>query len=468
MIVEPYKRPPAPPGVAVLTEAAEIVTEDGAWLDPEEVPSSVRVFAQWDVVRLLMYGGIGEALCWNNEEIRWRFRAHPEEGEWVARPSDAFVLRLPLTETLTPRAFLAGVVAWRDWLAQYAAAPTGTTGSSSMSLLRSRLRRRLVCGWGERPPLIQTRGGRMQLGPAGQGRFEGRLVQLDLPSAYARLIGEATYGGVWQEADHTGRRFDYWLSDPAPMFVQAEVTVPASIGYGPLMRCFKRRVHYAEMQVHSRTVYRDGTPWLYPVGRRLAGVWSRAEFLAAVEAGCKAKVRKAWVQRSDGQPFTAWWESVQEGRAKLDGPGEALAKMTGNALWGRFCLDPRVAGRRTIRGAGGPSRALRDRPAPPPAHDLAEWVSGTTRGRLFEAMRWAGDRLLSANTDGLWVRDDGTPPPEGWRVKAEAHRLDLIGPTCLRYWPVKSRWPRVVFAGVPAIDAAQAFEREWELLGEAA
>jgi hypothetical protein len=473
VIVEPYKRPPAPPRVAVLTEAGAILAEDGRWLDVEEgVASGYRVFAQWDVVKLMMYGGVGEALCWNNEEVRWRFLTHPEEEDWRARPSDVFVLRLPLSELLPPRAFLAGVVAWRDWLARWGASPTGTTGSSSMALLRARLERRVACGTGERPPFVQTRGGRMQLGPAGPGRYEGRLLQLDLPAAYARRIGATPYGGIWQAVEHSGRRFDYWLTSDTtrPLFVRAEVRIPKGLPYGPLIRYQQRRISLLESQVQAKAVEADGTPWLYPVGRRISGVWTRGEIVAAIEAGCKVRMRAAWVHRSPWTPFAAWWEAVEDGRERLSGAGEALAKMTGNALWGRFCLDPRVAGRRTIRGAGlAPERArlLKPHPAPPPAHDLAEWVSGSTRGELYRLMVWAGERLLSVNTDGAWVADDGSQPPEGWRVKTRAHRLDLIAPSCLRYWPERSRWPRTVFAGVPAIEAKEAFEREWQLLEEA-
>ena len=461
MIVEPYKRNPAPPRVAVLTEEGAIVDEDGGWLDPDEVPAGTRVFAQWDVVRELMAADIGEALCWNNEEIRWRFTPRPAEEEWRSRPGDAYVLRLPLTDILTPKVMLGALVSWRDWLGGCGAAPTGTTGSSSMSLLRSRLERRLVCGFGSRPPLIQTRGGRLQLGVQGQGRVEGRLALLDLPSAYATLLGSAVYGGAWREVDRSGRLLDHWLEREEPMFVQAEVSVPSGLPFGPLVRTFRRRIHFAEMQVYSKAVYPDGTSYLYPTGRRLAGVWTREEFLEAVECGCRVKVRGAWVHRAAGRPLFPWWQTVSEGRDRLSGVGSTLAKMTGNALWGRFCMDPRVAGRRTIRG-GRAIRQLEPRPAPPPAHDLAEYVSGTVRARLFRLMRESGDRLVSANTDGAWILDDGTPPPDGWRVKSRAHRLELLAPACLRYWPEKSRWPRVVYAGQPFRRAEVEFENAWQ------
>lgn len=459
MIVEPYKRPPAAPTVACLTEAGVIVTEHGERLEPDEVPADVRVFAQWDVVRLLRNAYLGEALCWNNEEVRWRETAHEDETEWIRRAGDAYVIRLPLSETLTPKVFLEGLVAWRDWLATVTASPTGTTGSAAMSLLRARLERRLVTGQGDRPPLRSTRGGRMQLGPAGQGRFEGKLVLLDLPSAYAQTLGETVYGGVWRQTTNTA----YWLDRSEPMFLRCDVYVPKGLAYGPLVRTFRRRVHFELMQFYGKAVYADGTPWLYPTGRRISGVWTRSEITAAIEAGCKVKIREAWVHRSARQPFLPWWNTIQQGRLELTGVGELLAKMTGNALWGRFCLDPLVAGRRTIvRHSSGQTVELQRRPSAWPAHDLAEHVSGTTRGRLYDLMAWAGDRLLSANTDGAWIRDNGQKPPEDWRVKRRAHRLDLLAPSCLRYWPEKSKWPRVVFAGVPMIEADSAFEKAWE------
>ena len=467
MIVEPYKRTPAPPRVAVLTEAGAIVDEDGEWHDHDHVPAGTRVFGQWDVVRLLMQAGLGEALCWNNEEIRWRMTARPVEQTWQNRPGDVYVLRLPLTERLTPPALLKALTGWRDWLADVGAAPTGTTGSSSMSLLRSRLEGRLVCGMGERPPLIQTRGGRQQLGPAGAGRYDGKLVLLDLPAAYASLLGATPYGGIWRRVDHSGREYGYWLEvSDEPMFIRATVRVP-DLADGPLLRCFRRRVHYAEMEVYSKTRYPDGGSWLYPAGRTLAGTWTRDELLAATEAGCTIAVKDAWVHRAPGRPFEPWWQTVEHGRDTLGGLGASLAKMTGNALWGRFCLDPRVAGRRTIRGRAG-VRELRQNPFQWPAHDLAEYVSGSVRARIYRLIVWAGPRLVSANTDGAWVVDDGSEPPDGWRVKARAHRLDLLAPACLRYWPEQSRWPRVVFAGVPPLLADAAFDQAWSTHLEAA
>src|ERR1035437_796752 len=89
-------------------------------------------------------------------------------------------------------------------------------------------------------------------------------------------------------------------------------------------------------------------------------------------------------------------------------PGLAglLAKVTGNALWGRFCMDPRSQGRRSIRSRNGKigSRELPLRGGLPPAHDLAELVSGRVRAELYRLMVAAGDDLLSAHTDAAWIR----------------------------------------------------------------
>ena len=58
-----------------------------------------------------------------------------------------------------------------------------------------------------------------------------------------------------------------------------------------------------------------------------------------------------------------------------------------------------------------------------------------------------------------WVVDDGTPYPEGWRVKQRAHQLDYLSPVAYRYW--RGRWPSVVFAGSPPLEAEERFAEEW-------
>lgn len=467
MRVGPYRREPRRFDVAVLTEDGLLRHEDGGLYHPDELPEASAAFGQWDVARSLMRSGVGEALCWNNEEVKWRRTPRPEEEDWVNRASDVAVHRVPLHPRRRERAFLTDVVAWRDWLQRAdARAASGTVGAEAMSLLKASLAGQEPINFGRafqglpehRPPIRWTRGARIQDGPAGQGCHRGRLVQLDLPSAYSSLLGSLRYGGTWRQLGEVrGRRFDQWLqaSDELPMFVRAMVEVPELEGPGPLLRHRRLRDNFITM--HDLALRGPPDPH-YPSGCHLAGVWTRAEIMAALRVGCAVEPLQAWVHHSERRPFAAWWELIRAGREELrNEPGELLVKMTGNALVGQFS---REGGRRTIRG-GGRRRARRCPSGfqPYPAHDLAEYVTGTTRARLYELCRWAGERLLTAHTDGAWIVDDGTPYPEGWRVKQTAHQLDLLAPAMYRYW--RGRWPRVVFAGSPPGEAEERFAEEW-------
>ena len=482
MIVEPYKLRPVAPQVALLTPDGVPVSEHGELLDLDDWPPGCRLWASYETVYALVRAGNGEALCWDGEEIRWRHRRF-EDG-WKRRASDANVIKLPL-DHLRFEQSLAGFAAWRDWLAAFGASPTGTSGSAAWSLLRARLERRLVTGAGERPPLLQTLGGRQQLGPAGQGRFEGRLELHDLPSAYAATLAGLRYGGTWLEAaDTPGRRLETFAGGDYPVFVRARVRVP-ELDYGPLPRRPRRRVArgFLAAALAGST---------YPVGRTLQGLWTWEELAAAEAAGCRVeRVLGGWVHRSGWFPFAPWWEAVEQGR-RMPGLAGQLAKLTGNALWGRFAMDPRSSGGRTIRSHNGRrlrARLLPERPFPFPAHDLAETVSGRVRARLFLAMLAAGEGLVSAHTDGLWIESTSRPGQtasrephkledrvqlpgplsEEWRVKSRARRLDVLDPQVLRVWPRDpAAEPRVVYAGRPVTVAAEDFERAWARAGFAA
>lgn len=473
MIVEPYRtevgsaRRPIPT-VALLVDrgaSAAAVSEDGEVLDLDDWPASTRLWAAYSVVYDLVRAGVGEAKCWRDEEIQWR-HARLEDG-WVKRGSDANVIKLPFAN-LSIEAQLRGFAGWRDWLAACGATPTGTSGSAAMSLLKASLPRKLVTSSGAHPPIRFTVGGRQEVGPAGPGRFEGELVHLDLPAAYARTLAGIRYGGEWFPTDDPFA----WAEDH-PVFVRAVVDVP-ELPFGPLVKRPARapRSHLESVLLGS----------FYPVGRRLQGVWTREELAAAIEHGCRLRrVLKAWVHRSAWFPFARWWEMVEEGRA-IGGLTGALAKVTGNALWGRFCLDPSLGGARSIRCLNGggnlASRPLRLGRMPWPAHDLAETVSGRVRARLYDLMMKAGDRLISAHTDGAWILDEkrsdasGRPTRHstirvaeaaGWRVKERARRLDLLGPQTLRYWPQPAHpaEPFHVVSGVPAEHAPAMFEAQW-------
>lgn len=451
-MIAPYKRHPSPPRVAILTPEGEAISEHGLRLDLDDWPTNHRIWTDYDTVRSLVAAGHGEALCWNGEEIRWRHRRF-EEG-WKPRHSDVAVVKLPFAETVerTVHAFAA----WRDWLASYGASPTGTTGSAAWSLLRAKLAAPLWTSIGAIPPIAWTLGGRQELGPAGQGHFDGLLTQLDLPAAYASELGNLRYGGHWHLAsDLPARDAAWWAQEGRPVFCRAIVKVP-ECRYGPLPRRPRKPQHGGTAAVLGSE---------YPTGCRMQGCWTYQELEAAERRGVRiVKVIETYVHLSASRPFLPWWDAILEGR-KMPGLAGLLAKTTGNALWGRFAMSVHTNGTRTIRGADGKGR-LTARPFPflgglPGAHDLAETVSGRVRSKLYDAMEIAGADLLSAHTDGIWSRASARLDElDEWRQKQNARELWLLDPQVLRYKPVRGR-VQTVFAGVPAGLADQAFDEEW-------
>lgn len=455
-MIRPYVRHPEPPHVALLTSAGDAISERGQVLDFENWPEDTLCWCDYDTVRTIVSEGRGEALCWNGEEITWRHRRLDREG-WTRRPSDVHVIKLPFYDQheLTVHA----LARWRDWLASYGASPTSTTGSAAWSLLRARLERPLWTAFGETPPLKQTLGGRQEIGPAGAGSFRGDLLQLDLPAAYASELGHLRYGGHWFKASSLPKHDPDWWSDGGrPVFCRAFVTVPET-RYGPLPRRPRKRVYGLAAALLGAE---------YPTGGRLQGVWTWQELQAAERHGSRiVRIAETWVHLAgDQQPFLPWWRAIEAGR-EMSGLAGLLAKTTGNALWGRFAMDTKAHGVRTIRSADKRGR-LRSRPNPfrggrPPAHDVAETVSGRVRGRLYDAMMLAGDDLISAHTDGIWCREgDWIEELPEWRRKQNARLLELLDPQVLRYWPKRGRGVQTVFAGVPALLAEQAFADAWE------
>lgn len=457
MKVDPYKLRPVPPRIALLVDAEKALLEGGELVRLSELEKDVRVFAQGELVAELLACERGEALAWNGEPIRWR-PSERSSSEWRNHPHDARVLWLPFPKR--PVDGLEGLCLWRDWLAEYGASPLGSLGSSAFSLLRATLEEPLWTTVGERPPVRFTLGGRQELGPAGAGSFRGPLSHFDIPAAYAETLGRLRYGGWWREVD---TRFPFELAHARGMlvFCRAKVKVPELL-FGPLPR-----------RPRARPALWDSVlfPVEYPTGRRMQGVWTWDELRGALEAGCTIeKLLGVWIHTTGDEshlPFAPWLAAVHDGR-RMPGFAKTVAKATGNALWGQFCIRPdgrrqivtwRREGRRMVRHL---------RPVPvhgtrPGAPDLAELVTGKVRARLASMMLEAGKSLLSAHTDGVWLRGSGRPP-EGWRLETRASRLDLIGPQELRYWPEGETEPVYVVSGVPERLAPETFARAWEEL----
>lgn len=467
-MISPYKRPPQVPVMAILLPDRTVLDERGKRIDldnfplPAETGETVRVFCSYDTVRKLVLEGYGEALCWNREEIRWRHRQF-EQG-WRNRPSDVSVLKTPFPDDVSKA--LRALCNWRDWLASYRAVPVGTTGSAAWSLLRACLRKDLWLGVGSPPPLRQTLGGRQELGPAGAGTFTGSIEQLDIPAAYAWELGHLPYGGRWFKASEFvggNRPPEWWAQQGRPTFCRAVVRVPDSFYLGPLPRRPRGRRSGLRALVAGAS---------YPVGVKLQGLWTWQELLAAEAAGSKiVRVLETWGHISgDETPFLPWWNAIHAGR-QMPGMAGQLAKMTGNALWGRFCMDNSV-GERSVSSHKPGERHMRTRVlnfigGSRPDHALAETVSGRIRAALFMFMYRAGDRLISAHTDGAWTYSLGADAPEGWRRKQRAVQLDLLDSQHLRYF-TSSREPVAVFSGVPASLSLEHFQKAWEGAGYAA
>lgn len=473
MKVDPYVRAPKPPTLlALLRPDGTIVDEHGDTINPDnDWPEGCRCFTSYDTVRELVTQGNGEGLCWNREEIRWRHRRF-EDG-WKRRQSDVAVIKLPFPES--DQRTLLGLRAWRNWLASHGASlGGGTSGAAAWSLLRASLEEPLWLAVGARPPLRQTLGGRQELGPHGQGRFEGVLSHYDLPAAYASQLGGLRYGGRWIRDSGAP---SWWARDGKAVFVRAKVTVPAGI-LGPLPRR-PRKPAYGLRSVLLGSYY--------PSGCRMQGIWSFQELEAARDAGVKVhRILDTWVHvAGDAYPFASWWSRVQEGR-RMPGLAGMLAKTTGNALWGQFCMDAHSNGERSVSSSDSrgrmSARVLPFAGGRPPDHALAETVSGRVRALLYRAMVAAGDGLASAHTDGIWIVGGSTnrskspgcepgrcqfesdPSLSNWRLKEQARRLDLLDPQVLRYWPkpMDEREPFHVFSGMPSSQQPEMFEQQWQ------
>lgn len=455
-LIRPYQLRPVAPTMALLLPDGRAVDEHGEQHSLDALPHGTRVYSSWDTVEELLTQGRGEAFCWDGDPIRWRHRSF-EDGPagWTRRPSDVTVIRLPFPET--GQDAVAGLAAWRDWLADSGASPLGSLGSSGMSLLRARLGRDLWTARGVLPPIRWTLGGRQELGVAPRSSVTG-ATHVDLPAAYARTLGELRYGGVWREVDEERIDLGFWAAEGRPVFAHAQVTLPG-LRFGPLPRRPRKRPETA----WDRSPF--GVEAHYPTKGRLRGTWTAEELIEATAAGCRVKVDRLWVHVTEegelGLPFAPWWSSVQEGRAMPDRFGAQLAKACANALWGQFCVSE---GRRTLLRSQAGRRVAVSLPTPgggmPRSWDLAELITGRVRARLAGLMRELGEQVVSVHTDGGWMRGS-VVAPEGWEIKDRAAVVDVLGPQLLRYRREKAAPWLYRVSGVAPSRAPEAFETLW-------
>ncbi len=444
MIVEPYKTHPAPPRIGVLVDHTSYLDETHAARPLASLEPGERVYASQDVALELVRAGHGHAFCWNANPIRL------ELPDATVR-----VIGLPFPPDAVDA--VDGLATWRDWLAAEGAAPQGSLGGSAFSLLRAKLEQTLwtTVPAAQAPPIPYTIGGRQELGPQGAPvQLDGQLRHYDMRAAYASTLGTLAYGGHWRRVK-PHERFDLVTRAGLPVFARARVTLPAGLELGPLIR--RPRAHPAPIE----QVF--GGVASYPTSGTLQGVWTWQELAAALDHGARIKILDAWVHASGGRlPFLPWWNTIEQGR-ELPGFASLLAKATGNALWGQFCITrgqrstvSYLNGRRTVRNLPRPRGGRR------PAHDLSELLTGQVRARLYRFMAAAGPQLVTAHTDGGWTAGDFTYPE--WRSKDTATRIRVLDPQLLAYTRPTGQEVYCV-AGWPAALADDLFEQAWQRRG---
>jgi hypothetical protein len=402
-----------------IDEAGKVATI--AATHPDAMIYADRAIASDEVIR-----GRGSFLRWNETPYRWEV-------------DDRSVILLGNYPGDGPDV-LGGLIEWRDWLASYGARASSPR-QASRSLLRATLRRPLYLDGGA-PTLGEVVGGRQA--PIRPPGHYGAIEIWDMEAAYARTLGELTYGGSWHDVGPLRPSLD----SEHPALCHARVRVPKTITIGPLPRMVRKR---------KTTGLRRLMPREYPTGATISGVWSFDELRVAERAGCSVEIDRSWIMDRglDPEPFRQWWYAIREGR-EMTGYARTLAKITGNVLWGTFIASG-ARTRLTFAGGERSETAVELRGHLPTYPALAEIVCARVRSRLYSELLepWRAD-LISVHTDGGIV-DGPVELGEGWRMKGRADALTYLGPQAYSY-RVEDDTTYVV-SGVPPDAVVEVFGR---------
>lgn len=442
--------------VGWLVDPGTVLLEDQTEVPLPSLARGTSVWADGERLRALALAGEGAVLLWRHNVVGWS----PDPAASQRFPVRA--LNLPVMPS-EPQLIVRELARWRDWLHHFGARPQGSLGASGLSLVQATLRRPLWTGKGEPPPISYVIGGRQEQADHSYAwrTYRGELVQCDMVAAYAQTLGSVEYGGFWTRLSWTPARRRLLESSPsAPAFLRAQVSVPKlAVWLGPLPR--RRRAKTTATEQLLDFLARPSEA--YPVDRRLQGVWTWPELEQAEAAGCRVKVLDCYLHAShprDPRPFEPWLEAVWQGR-ELSGFAGVLAKATGNATWGQFCLTP--YGQRVVATKG--DYRLSPRAGVPPAkraYDLGEWICGSVRAALYAGMRSVGDRFICAHTDGLW--SDGARV-SGWRLDERSNELRFVNPQLYSFRDYDTGEWRYVASGM--LDAQAGFEELWAKGGAA-
>ncbi len=450
-MIKPYVKPRPHREMCWLIDHQTVLHESGVELDIADIDKQMSVWSSTDLIMRLLNEGHGEALTWDGAAIRWA----PTQG---ATHWPVSVLRMVVPQDNEQA--IDGLQDWRDWLEAYGAGVASSVGGSGFSLLKATLQKPLYTSRGTMPPISYTLGGRQEWGPQTPPHvFTGAVQHWDMQAAYAKTLGELRYGGSWEEIPPY--TVPVVAADPSRMlYVRAKVRIPEAphpwLGPLPLRA---RHEKPAAMSLFVRT--------LYPTGRDMQGCWTWQELVQAERAGCKLlRIVAAWVHHTppDMRPFLPWLRAVEHGRG-MTGFASALAKSTGNSTWGQFAVR-RDGSRAVLRITDNGTRRL-STPLPMKggnpsqrAYELAEYICGSIRAKLYAGIVHTGDDLICAHTDGLW----GVGPlrVEGWRLKDEATQLRFLDAQVLAYRRYGATDDTYVYAGVKTQEAARQFEADWK------
>ncbi len=439
----------------LVSEARARALDDGKLYDLDRLPDGLRVYAPWEQVDELARSGAGELVSWGDEPIRWRHRRH---GDSHRRKSDVIIVKQAVDAR---RGFDAGVAAWAEWLDSYDVNPGWSLGGTSFALMRRLLpQAELVTTNGTLPPPRWTLGGRQQCWVP-EGTVIRGALQLDMQAAYTHVIGGMRYGGAWRALENGGAHFDRLARADYSLLARARVRLPRDgVVAGPLPQRPRRR---PDPRIGSLA-----TAVSYPTEGALTGLWTYDELTQAEAAGCGVRVLEAYVHAGGDYVFADWHDAIMDGRT-MPGFGGALAKATGNALWGQFVIDDRK--RLNVQRWNGEHKSLQvqgSRGHQKRAWDVGEHVCGTIRARLFGALRVFDDTVICCHTDGFWVRDTGSSwgsnwmrANSDWRLKTDVDELEVIDQSKYRYREHGKRKKKIVCSGVPSNRAEQVFQEVW-------
>ena len=455
-MIEPYRKPRPHRALAWLLDAGTVLHENGQTDFVEAaLAAGVQVWAPSERLRELTRAGHGSAVLWRYVAIGWHPRrdasSWPVRGLAVEAPEDAGEA-------------LDGLIAWRDWLESYGAAPAGSLGGSGLSLVKASLRRPLWTSVGSVPPITFTMGGRQETAQPAPAHYRGALVHSDIQAAYANTLGGVLYGGRWERYEWRPLWRASAEKNPGLLiYVRAIVEVPELEDRFPQLPAGHRGPLLSRPRKAPHPV--DSLFWAlddrFPAGRRIQGTWTFAELEEAEAAGCRIKkVLDVWLHESGEKPFELWLERVHEGRGMPNEFGRRLAKATGNATWGQFAI---AKGRRQVVAKGRDERLpLRGGNPSQRAFDLAESIAGRVRSNLYRGMYAAGRQLVTAHTDGLWSLGGSVL---GWRQTDRADEMRIFDAQHYATRRGNEPWDYTV-AGV--LEPEEWFEETWarSLVGE--